>query len=787
MVNVLFDAILISIKFWCKDRQGLSNRACSFKKCLFLGLSKNIFSTFVKQLFFRLKNKILLFSIFWSIQTNAQEGSISGKISSGENPVPFARVRLNGTNHGGIADSTGHYLIQNIAGGTYDLQVTALGYQIFHQEVTIGAGSYNLSVEMIPQTVELDAVVVTGTMREMTLSQSPVKIEVLSPQFFKVNPVNSIIEALQTVNGVQEQVNCGVCGTNDIHINGMEGPYTLVLIDGMPIVSGLSSVYGFNGIPTSIIQRVEIIKGPSSTLYGTEAVGGVINIITKSPANTPVFDAEIYGNTHQEFRGNVAISPTIGKRLTTSLSADYYYNQYRMDFNQDNFTDIPLNNRISVFNKWQVTNPDGKISFQLAARYYFEDRFGGTLQWTPQDKGSDSVYGESVNTRRLEVIGSVRPGFLPNWRLDFSANNHQQNSYYGIVNYRAGQQVLFSNLIWDKALNRRNRLLIGSTNKYVIYQDNTASATDEKKYVPGLFAQHEFNWTDELVLLTGVRLDYHRNHGLIFSPRLSLKKQFGMFSAMRLNYGTGFREVHLATEDHAFVTGARDVVILEELKPERSHNVTLNFNHTHNVWGYGNLDADLFYTYFLNKIVADYTQDPQLIVYENLSGYGTSRGVSVSLFQAFRRVPLQLRLGVTCMQVFEISHNDILGKIKADQLFVPHFSGTFSIGYEWKKVGLSFNYTGKAMGHQLLPEYDPPFERPTESPWYSLQNFQVTKKFKSGFEIFSGIKNVLNYTQPSPLINPENPYDVTFDTSYAYGPLQPRRYYLGIRYNIPRN
>src|SRR5690606_4415439 len=121
--------------------------------------------------------------------------------------------------------------------------------------------------------LQLNEVVVSGSLKEIKISDSPVKIEIIQSSFFKTQNFNSFVDIFQNINGVQEQVNCGVCGTNEIRINGMEGPYTLVLIDGMPIMGGLSSIYGMNGIPTSMIERVEIIKGPSSTLYGSEAVG----------------------------------------------------------------------------------------------------------------------------------------------------------------------------------------------------------------------------------------------------------------------------------------------------------------------------------------------------------------------------------------------------------------------------------------------------------------------------------------------------------------------------------
>ena len=112
-------------------------------------------------------------------------------------------------------------------------------------------------------------------------------VEIYSQKFFQKNPTPSVFEAIAMVNGVQPQLNCSVCNTGDIHINGLEGPYTMILIDGMPIVSSLSTVYGLSGIPNSIIERIEVVKGPASSLYGSEAMGGVINIITKNTLTAP--------------------------------------------------------------------------------------------------------------------------------------------------------------------------------------------------------------------------------------------------------------------------------------------------------------------------------------------------------------------------------------------------------------------------------------------------------------------------------------------------------------------
>src|SRR5690606_51456 len=122
----------------------------------------------------------------------------------------------------------------------------------------------SLRLHIEPSASTLNAVVITGTQQEMTKMESPIPVEVYHPSFFRKNPTPGIFEALNMVNGVQPQLNCNVCNTGDIHINGMEGPYTMVLIDGMPIVSSLATVYGLSGIPNSMVKRVEIVKGPAS-------------------------------------------------------------------------------------------------------------------------------------------------------------------------------------------------------------------------------------------------------------------------------------------------------------------------------------------------------------------------------------------------------------------------------------------------------------------------------------------------------------------------------------------
>ncbi|MGZ5303530.1 MAG: TonB-dependent receptor, partial [Bacteroidia bacterium] len=676
--------------------------------------------------------------------------------------------------------------IKNIAPGNYQVNISCLGFAKHTDSVIISAGEITTKNFNIKQeSSALQEVVVTGTMKESSLKESPIKVEILTAKFFLTSPSNNIMEALHTVNGVQEQINCGVCGTNDIHINGMEGPYTLVLIDGMPIVSALSSVYGFNGIPTHLIKRVEIVKGPASSLYGSEAVGGVINIITQTPETAPKFSINSFYTSHREWNTDISTAIKISPKISTLAGATYYRNQYKLDDNGDNFTDIPLNNRLSLFSKWSIARRNNRI-FSFAARYYTEDRFGGVMQWEPKYSGDSVVYGENIKTNRIEFIGSYQlPLDKHNIRLDVSFNDHDQKSFYGSTPYNAKQQVFFGNLIYDTIV-RKHNLLFGATYKQQIYDDNTpATLKADNSKIPGVFVQDEIKFSYRTTLLLGFRTDYHQKHGLVYAPRFAFKYLPTEWSTLRLNAGKGFRLVNIFTEEHAALTGARTVLIKENLKPEQSYNANLNYNITYAaLGGSGNLDADVFYTYFNNKILPDYNTDPNLIIYENLSGHAEVRGFSLSADHKFK-FPLKIKAGCTFTDVFEVNKNALGEKERTAQVFAPRISGTFQASYTWKKTGLTIDYTGRVTGPQHLPVYQEPYTRPEKSPWYTLQNVQLTKEFKDkNYQLYAGIKNIWNYTQPSPLIAPESPFSDAFDTSYAWGPLQSRRFFMGFRYNL---
>lgn len=755
----------------------------------------------------------LMLFLFTSLGCMAQRGNLSAQVFSNGKVIPGILLELKKYPVKKFTDSLGQINFLQIPAGQYELESSGSGYVRQSRQVEVFADSLvRISIDLDTVATDtkadaddLDEIVITGTMKAVHKLQSPIPVEVYSPSFFRRNPSPSIFEAIGQINGVRPQINCSICNTGDIHINGMEGPYTLILIDGMPIVSSLSSVYGLSGIPNSLVERIEVVKGPASSLYGSEAMGGVINVITKNPQKAPLFSIDAFSTSWREYNLDAGLRFK-GKKWNSLLGLNYFNAQHPMDENGDGFTDLTMQHRISLFNKWNFSRKEGRVA-SIAGRFVNEDRWGGQMEWTKADRGSNVVYGESIYTRRWELLGLYQLPFKEKLMLQFSYNQHDQNSYYGETPYMAFQKNYFTQLYWNKDLGRNHSLLLGGTFRYNWYNDNTpaTAGTDgitdlpAKTPLPGIFIQDEWKISAKHTLLGGYRYDYDRIHGSIHSPRLAYQYTKNPRNILRFSLGTGFRVVNLFTEDHAALTGAREVVITEALLPERSYNANLNY-----VWkipasfGLLNIDATGFYSYFTNKIIGDFDQDPRKIIYSNLNGYAISRGFSMNTELAFNS-GLNLTAGLTYADVYTRNQTGQQEQGDADhsrvrQIHAPLWSGTYGLSYTFAKA-FKVDLTGVFTGPMRLP-IQPDDYRPEYSPWFTIANIQLSKQFNNGLSIYGGIKNLLNFVPKEVLMRPfdpfnqtvndpvNNPKGYTFDTSYNYAPLQGFRVFAGLRYQL---
>ncbi|MDA9083963.1 TonB-dependent receptor [Flavobacteriaceae bacterium] len=748
-----------------------------------------------------MKLNIILFVLF-SIQTGfAQEHSVNGRVYSEGEPLNGASLRIKGTNLGTITNEKGYFSIKFSKKKNNQLIISYTGHK--SKQIEIDPKESDIGKIILELYESLDEIVISGTLKPVSKLKSPVAVEVYSQSFFKANPSPSIFESLESINGIRPQLNCNVCNTGDIHINGQEGSYTMVLIDGLPIVSGLSTVYGLSGIPQSLIERVEIVKGPASTLYGSEAIGGVINLITKLPENSSKLSIDSFVSDWGEINTDIGYKYSLSKKTTGLLGINYFNFSNPIDNNNDGFTDLTIQDRISIFNKFTYGD---KLSF--ATRFVYEDRWGGQLKWEPKYRGGDTVYGENIYTTRFEAFGNYR--FNKNLSFQFSYNNHTHNSAYGTTIFNANQTIGFGQLIWNKSI-KNNDLLFGLAYRYTYYDDDTTATFNEILnsnqediyHMPGLFIQDEIKINESNTLLLGIRFDHNSLHGNIFTPRINYKlSSYDQTSILRLSFGTGYRVAQVFTEDHAALTGARDVIFLNDLEPEKSWNTNLNYVKKVYLKEGAIIDFDIsiFKTQFSNKIIPDYDTNPNKIIYDNLKGRSISQGVSLNINSLLEN-GIRFNLGATYIDSY-IKEDGV----KTVPYLTEKFQSVWKFEKKWNDKNLIFDLTGTTIGPLRLPTLSRLDPRPDYSSTFSIVNIQLTKILKNTFEIYGGVKNIFDFTPPKNSIarsfdpfdkqvvfnnsgnaiqNENNPYALTFDPSYVFASNQGFRFFFGLRYRIP--
>jgi outer membrane receptor for ferrienterochelin and colicins len=739
--------------------------------------------------------------IFFCIQVAlSQDFSVSGTVLFSGKPVESASILIKDSSVGATTDAEGHFTIHFSNIDNPKLLISYLGKK--SRVFPILSNIEDLGIIELKLDETLDEVVVSGTLKPVSKLDSPVPVEVYSKSFFKANPTSSVFEALENVNGIRPQLNCNVCNTGDIHINGQEGSYTMILIDGLPIVSGLSTVYGLSGIPQSLIERVEIVKGPASTLYGSEAIGGIINLITKLPENTSKLSIDSFASGWGELNTDVGYKYTLSKRSTGLLGINYFNYSNPIDNNNDGFTDLTLQDRFSIFNKFSLGD-----NFAFAARYVYEDRWGGQMSWMPQNRGGNLIYGESIYTSRFEVFGNYQ--FNETVSFQFSFNDHHQNSVYGTTIFNADQTIGFGQMTWNRNF-KKNTLLLGLAYRYTYYDDDTTATFNEFSrtnsasvmHLPGVFVQNQVSINSNNTLLVGLRYDYNSLHGSLFTPRLNYKiNNHDKTSILRISAGTGFRVAQVFTEDHASLTGAREVVFLDALDPEESWNVNINYLKKFYLQQGAILDFDLsvFKTQFSNKIIPDYDTDPNKIIYANLNGKSISQGVSLN-FNILAPGGFRINMGATYVDT-----NILDDGTKTLPYLTERFQGVWKIEKKWNSSQLIFDLTGSTLGPLKLPTLSNLDPRPIFSSSFSIVNVQLTKILNGGIEAYGGLKNIFNFTPPVnsiarafdpfdkqvvfddkgyALATPNNPFALTFDPSYVFASNQGIRFFMGMRWKL---
>ena len=776
----------------------------------------------------------LIIGILFST-TAAQEIELTGIVESDDKPIPFANISISGTNQGVSADIDGQFSIM-IKRENFDLTIQAIGFKT--RTITINAEDYlkkDLLINLEEDALGLDQVVISATRNRINLKEAPVIVNVLNSKLFNATQSASVAETLNFQPGVRVETNCQNCGFTQVRLNGLDGSYTQVLINSRAVFSALNSVYGLEQIPTSILDRVEVVRSGGSALFGSNAIAGTINIITKDPvlntwninSNLSLINGEIPDRV-LNLTGSVVAEDLNSGVTIFGMNRD----RGAFDANGDGFTEITeLTNSTLGAKAFLKPSETSKISLDLTALKEYR-RGGDRLDLAPHL--TDITEQLDHNT----LIGGLTYDFAnsemtSNYSVYVSGQHTDRESFYGGLG--GGRTAQDSTAALNAYGNTKDLALLGGfqftrnfENDDILTSGIEYNHSNTQDDIPGYqraidqnvdsysaFAQYEWKPLTNFTALLGARLDHISVSGQysveniersseidqsVLSPRITILYDITEELQFRGGYARGFRAPQAFNEDlHISSVGGEPqfVILSDDLETEFSNAYTASLNYSKSI---NKLQTDFllegFYTDLLNPFttVSTGASLPNGSILKEVrngggayvTGTNFEIGVSPSSDLTFQLGGTYQRSVYKEEQILfegESAENDII----IDE-FVrnPNFYGYLNINtspFEDFAVDLTGTYTGKMTIPKVI-DASGFLELRTSPVFWDMnlklsQHLDITENFH--INLSTGVQNVFNAYQDDFDSGP------TRDSDYIYGPSRPRTFFFGIKFGNLHN
>lgn len=777
---------------------------------------------------------VTLFLVFFWMGLTAQNSDIQGKLLSEGSPVAFASVLIesNEFRKGTSTDQNGEFEIKDVPYGEYIVKASSVGYKTYSQSLTVKESSSNIEpIELTQDRLNLDQVVVSATRNELDRKEAPVVVGVIQPELFSATQSFSVSEVLNYQPGLRVETNCQNCGFTQVRINGLEGSYSQILINSRPIFSALNSVYGLEQIPANIIDRVEVVRSGGSALFGSNAIAGTINIITKDPvenswqigSNFSLIDGNTPDNTFT-FNGSL-----VNEEASQGLT---FYgmrrNRNSFDANDDGFTEITsLENTTFGARAFIKPGEHNKITLDFNAINEYR-RGGDRLNLAPHFTDIAEELDHSTIISGI-TFDQFTDDYLNKFSVYVSAQTTNRDSYYGgLGGGRTAQDsalatnaygntedlALVSGIQYTRYLSG-NTLTLGSEYQLSSVEDKIPGynrTIDQQVNNIGFYGQFEWKPNRKFTALIGARLDNSIVDGsydignilrnadyneTVLSPRLTILYDIAQDLQFRGGYARGFRAPQAFNEDlHISSVGGEPlfVILSDNLSKELSDAYTASLNYSREI---GNTQMDLlvegFYTDLQNPftIVSTGATLPNGSILEEVrngegayvSGANFEIGIAPSKFLTFQ-------LGGTAQVarykdgqvLFEPeTENEDASTVITDQFIrTPEFYGYLNL--YWNVIEpLDIDITGTYTGAMLVPRVidESGLIEINESQNFYDVNTKLSYTFKPrkhfSLELTCGAQNILNSFQSDFDTGP------TRDSDYVYGPARPRTFFIGLK------
>jgi outer membrane receptor for ferrienterochelin and colicins len=773
---------------------------------------------------------LLFITLINYAQKEKTDANIVGHVVANGQHIPFANIGIKGTTIGTATDETGHFQLVNLPIGEFTVSASTVGYKTQERRITLESGkTIEIKFELERDVMDLEEVVVSADRGGQKRTEASVIVNTISPRIFNSTQSVTLGEGLNFSPGLRVENNCQNCGFSQVRMNGMEGPYSQILINSRPIFSGLAGVYGLELIPSNMIEKVEVVRGGGSALYGSNAIAGTINIIMKEPTINSYEAGASYALTGIGTDGEEAPDYTVN--FNASVVSDdsksgvsvYGFNRKRemYDANNDEYSEIaPLKNLTFGARAFHRLGYRDKLSVDFFGIH--EQRDGGSDQSYPvHQRRIGEVLTHNMNVaaityeryfREADMLSVFASGQFLNrdsyYGAEYSTSdygNTKDNTYNLGVQYKAlfnGSSLVAgientSGFLKDKKLgspifgeNDEGEVIITGNNPHTIVSDQSSITT-------GAFAQYDIT-LNKFKASVGARFDHYEiidnnpehqgedKTGNVFIPRLSLMYDISDALQARVTYSQGYRAPQVFDEDlHIETSGLRQVIHVNspDLKQETSHSImaSLDFNKLIGTV-YTGLLIEGFHTNLIDAFANELGEPDEngVVTYTRVNSSGAIvQGVNLEL----RIKPLkhfELSSGFT-LQTSE--YKDVQDWGDKEFLRTPNQYGFFAADWDFYK-GFCLTATGNYTGTMKVL-YEGIEDKPvdvnglvaTDSFFDLGVKLSYTKKLNgASVQLFAGVKNIFNSYQSD--------FDsgIERDPAYMYGPLAPRTVYFGLKF-----
>lgn len=715
--------------------------------------------------------------------------------------LPFVNVQVKGTNIGTVTDESGHYFLRDMPIGKQTIVFSYVGYETLELPVTIVEDkTIELKATIREVSQQLNSVVVTANRYATKRQETATIVNVLSPDLFQTTAVSCVADVLSFQPGLRVENSCSNCGKTDLRINGLQGQYTQILMDSRPVFSSMASVYGLEQVPAAMIDRIEVVRGGGSAVYGANAIAGVVNIITKEPVRNFVNISNVSNiNEHAGYDINTELNASVmseNRKIGAYLFAAHR-SRSPYDRDEDGFSEVP---------KLRSTTAGARVFFKTSAYSKITAEYHHTTDFR---RGGNRIDDEPHTADIAEQLRhNIDAGSLAfDW---YSADNRHFISAYSALQH-IGRESYFGTERDTAAYGRskdltsntglqyrfsypcgrmKGDLTVGAEYNYNGLNDRMLGyhrELNQKVHVVGVYAQNEWK-NDQWSVLVGARLE---KHNLLTKPVCTPRATFRYTPVeglvLRAGYSSGYRAPQAYDEDlHvAAVGGNVSLITLDpNLKPEYSHSATLSADWYHQ-WGKWelNLTAEGFYTYLQDVFfLREDGIDPAgniLFTRTNAPGAWVG-GLNVEGKLVYGQW-FTFQIGYT----FQQSRYTVAQQWSADvsaqkrMLHTPDNYGYMLLDvHPVKDFTISIN--GKATGSMLVPHLAGYIAQDEETLTPSFWDLGIRLAYDVHLykhyclEISCGVKNVLDQFQKD---LDKGPYR---DAGYIYGPSIPRTYFAGL-------